>query len=255
MAINSVNGMGMNPNVYTNYGKKTTNQSNFADELQKAAQTSVVEQYMQKHPEDRYVVTSQLKAGEATKQKYGANVSTKDMTMDEYKQYIMGIINRIPFDSSRPNDTQIINISQAGWEQMKNDTEYETWVLGYLTQDRAVRNPFASMGVSGFFAVENFGASIEEHHGESMAKTSRADSSNADDEESWWEKRHKKFEEMMETHIKETQEKAKSQRQFAWEMYLNSLNSANISAYQPYRYIDGRDEAWITTSNSIIENM
>lgn len=227
MAINSVNGMGMNPNVYTNYGKKTTKQSSFADELQKAAQTSVVEQYMQKHPEDRYVVMSQLKAGEATKQKYGANVSTEDMTMDEYKQYIMGIINRIPFDSSRPNDTQIINISQAGWEQMKNDTEYETWVLGYLTQDRAVRNPFASMGESGSFIVENFGASIEEHHGQGMAKASRADSSNADDEESWWEKRHKKFEEMMEAHIKETQEKAKEQRQFClteeWQRIENRL--------------------------------
>lgn len=228
MAVNSVNGMGMSPNVHTNYGKKTTNQSNFADELQKANQTGVVEQYMQKHPEDRYVVISQLKAGEATKQKYGANVSAKDMTMDEYKQYIMGIINRIPFDSSRPNDTQIINISQAGWEQMKNDTEYETWILGYLTQDRAVRNPFASMGVSGFFAVENFGASIEEHHGESMAKTSRADSPNAYDEESWWEKRHKKFEEMMETYMKETQEKAKAQRKASIERCQEAVSRQRI---------------------------
>lgn len=60
-----------------------------------------------------------------------------------------------------------------------------------------------------------------------MAKASRADSSNADDEESWWEKRHKKFGEMMEAHIKETQEKAKEQRQFCltekWQRIENRL--------------------------------
>ena len=44
----------------------------------------------------------------------------------------------------------------------------------------------------------------------------------SDDEESWWEKRHEEFEEIIAEQIKETQEKARAQKELAWANYLNS---------------------------------
>lgn len=65
-------------------------------------------------------------------------VSTKDMTMEEYKQYIYGKILQITMNPSNMhgsisiNDSISFNISEAGFETMKNDSEYEKWVLDDL---------------------------------------------------------------------------------------------------------------------------
>ena len=37
---------------------------------------------------------------------------------------------------------KISSISDAGWEQMKNDSDYEVRVLGYTAENRSVRNTF-----------------------------------------------------------------------------------------------------------------
>ena len=59
-------------------------------------------------------------------------VSTKDMTMDEYKQYIHEKISQIPMHPTRMSENISIHISEAGFEAMKNDPEYEAWVLNDL---------------------------------------------------------------------------------------------------------------------------
>lgn len=60
------------------------------------------------------------------------DVSAKDMTMDEYKQYIHEKISQIPMHPTRMSENISIHISEAGFEAMKNDPEYEAWVLNDL---------------------------------------------------------------------------------------------------------------------------
>lgn len=52
--------------------------------------------------------------------------------MDEYKQYIHEKISQIPMHPIRMSENISIHISEAGFEAMKNDPEYEAWVLNDL---------------------------------------------------------------------------------------------------------------------------
>ena len=52
--------------------------------------------------------------------------------MDEYKQYIHEKISQIPMHPTRMSENISIHISEAGFEAMKNDPEYEAWVLNDL---------------------------------------------------------------------------------------------------------------------------
>ena len=60
------------------------------------------------------------------------SVSAKDMTMEEYKQYIYNKISKIPMHPTRAGESISVTISEAGFEAMKNDPEYEAWVLNDL---------------------------------------------------------------------------------------------------------------------------
>lgn len=57
------------------------------------------------------------------------SVPAKDMTMVEYKQYIYNKISQIPMHPTRAGESISVTISEAGFEAMKNDPEYEAWVL------------------------------------------------------------------------------------------------------------------------------
>lgn len=158
---------------------------------------SVVDRYKKRHPNDAFHVNRQVSAGETVRQRNGVeNVDTESMTMEEYKAYFYELLDTIPYDATRVNDEEIICISDKGWEQMKKDPDYEAWILGYFSEDRAVRNPFAGWGDnSGNICIEHFGASIEEHHGEGYSKAAlKGPKSN--DKDSWWEKRRKKMQEL-----------------------------------------------------------
>lgn len=84
------------------------------------------------------------------------------MTMDEYKDFFMGLMDKIPYDISQKDNRMTWSMTETGWEQMKNDPDYEAWVLGYTVEDRSVHFPFKAMHVN----FEKFGATIEDYHGE-----------------------------------------------------------------------------------------
>lgn len=210
----------------TTYAQKTssskTASGSFSESIDKRLnQTSVVDEYKKKHPDEISLVDSQVRSGEKARERYGANISTENMTMEEYKEYITGIMNKIPFDATRMNDEEVTFISEEGWEQMKNDPKYEAWVLGYTVQNRAVRNPFAAMGAMATFCVERFGASIEEHRGDGFNK-SASGSSASDDEESWWKKRHQKIKELISEQEKNALKEKLAARQMAQQELLRS---------------------------------
>lgn len=58
--------------------------------------------------------------------------SPQEMTMEEYRQYIAQKIRQIPVHPSRRNEFISVTISEEGYAAMKNDPEYEAWVLDDL---------------------------------------------------------------------------------------------------------------------------
>lgn len=181
---------------------------------------SVVEEYKRKHPESRSKVDSMVKAGKSVLEKNGADdISRDDMTMEEYKRFITALMDSIPFDVSQRNCTEIWSISEQGWEQMKKDPDYEAWVLGYTVQNRSVHFPAMLSGVSNL-CTEKFGASIEQHIGQSVSTGSGGgkSSSKDDDEETWWQKRHRRMKELLAQQVKESQARHLAQRAFMIEM-------------------------------------
>lgn len=121
-------------------------------------------------------------------------------TMTEYKAVIFGKISQLPVHPSRMMDSVSVRISEAGFEAMKNDPEYEEWVLNQL------RESFMSSGsqsvlCGGDRRVYYIGAAKEEYRSESW-DSSQQDSDELFEEKAagdFWEQRmesHKKFQEL-----------------------------------------------------------
>lgn len=187
------------------------------------AQKSVVDDFKAKNPGHARHVDRQVRAGLNYLEKNGLSADmTAAMTMDEYQAYIYALIDQIPYDSSRPNDTSVVSISDKGWEQMRKDPKYEAWIIGYLVEDRSVRNPFYSWGDDGgSISSEHFGASIEEHHGEGFHKptTPKNDRDGSDKEEDWWIKRHRHIKKLIREQAEKSMKEDAAQRTRFWKEY------------------------------------
>ena len=180
---------------------------------------SATEEYKKRHPDRAAHVDSQIRAGKNVLKKNGVeNISREDMTMEEYKKFFTALMDSMPYDWSQKNDINVWSITEDGWEQMKNDSDYEAWVLGYTAEDRAVNIPFAAMpGYSPAYHTEQFGASIEEHLGQGFPMNCSRKTSSSTEEESWWVKRHKRLEKI----LKEQVEKAQAERQRNEKLFLS----------------------------------
>lgn len=142
-------------------------------------------------------------------------VSTKDMTMEEYKQYIHDKISQIPMHPSRMQESISINISEAGFEAMKNDPEYEAWVLNDLRTGWAQPDRWAGV-CGGAYSTIYYGATKEECHAEmwSVGYQNGTGKSLFDSKakDSYWERRVEQ-KKRTETQIKEQQEKKRLQKE------------------------------------------
>lgn len=127
--------------------------------------------------------------------------SPADMSMDEYKQYILGKISQIPRHPTRMSESQAFNISDKGFEAMKNDPEYEKYVLNIFETDFAVANPWASL-CGGAYVVYNIGSTKEEYLGQSWYAGYQHGKGeeffNKKAEDSFWVRRAKHQQEAME---------------------------------------------------------
>ena len=199
-------------NTKTNVSKKqNVNQENTFEKLTKKEYKSAVKEFKQRHPDDAAHVDKQVQAGKRHLKNCGAeNVSRSDMTMDEYKAFFKKLMDRVPYDSSQMNNTEIWSITEEGWEQMKNDPDYEAWVLGYTVENRSVHFPFQASNL----CIEKFGASIDEHLGQGIPKNTEGTKKTAKTEESWWYKRHKKIQELLEEQVVDSQKKAIAKNMF-----------------------------------------
>ncbi|MBQ9278717.1 MAG: hypothetical protein IJ224_08800 [Lachnospiraceae bacterium] len=186
-----------------------------------------VQEFISRNPKEAYNVRRMLAQGKFVKNSYPAEKSNSEMTMDEYKEYIMDTINKLPRDISQLHDDITVNITEEGWETMKADSEYEAWVLGYFKEDFAVKIPYNGMGTDGINCVEHFGASIGEHHGESVARTTdNIFSSN----NLWWNSRDDKMRLVLERNNKRNKSLKINNRNI---LNRSSANIASImSAYE-----------------------
>ncbi|MBD5551722.1 MAG: hypothetical protein HDQ96_11220 [Lachnospiraceae bacterium] len=227
---------------------------------------SAVDSYKKKHPEDAAHVDSQVKAGKKVLEQNGVtDVSREDMTMEEYKQFFTALMDSIPFDASHKGDVEIWSITEKGWEQMKNDPEYEAWVLGYTSQNRAVYNPFASWpGYSPSVCTEKFGDSIEQHIGQTVPMSSGSSKkTGSSEEESWWVKRHKRLKEILEQQEKKARErealnrnameKALLQEQMASNARLKLFLTNGVMGDEETAFQTGHISAVVSTYESVMD--
>ncbi len=105
--------------------------------------------------------TDMLKSASAAETGETEAVSVKDMTMEEYKQYIYDKISEIPLHPTQRLGMISVQISDEGFEAMKNDPEYERWVLNDLRIGFAQSNPWAAV-CGGTFSVIRYGATKED---------------------------------------------------------------------------------------------
>ena len=91
-------------------------------------------------------------------------VSTSDMTLPEYKNYIQKQIDSIPLHPSQALCSISVQISDAGFEAMQKDPEYEKWVLDTLRYNFSFNDPWTSI-CGGSYSTHYFGATKEAYHG------------------------------------------------------------------------------------------
>lgn len=152
---------------------------------------------------------------------------TQAMSMAEYKLYLYDKIAALPVHSSNMQDSVSVQISDAGLEAMKNDPEYEQWVLDCLKTNFQYPDPWSSMS-GGKFAVFYFGATKEESHAESWRLGFRNGNGqklfNEKAKDSFWERRKKRRQELL-AQLEELEEKKALAKRMARSAYYTELSS------------------------------
>jgi len=161
------------------------------------------------------VAEKSAESRKASETEAAGDVSTKDMTMEEYKQYIRDKISQIPMHPSRMRESISVNISEAGFEAMKNDPEYEAWVLNDLRTGWAQPDEWAGI-CGGAYSTIYYGATKEECHAEMWSAGYRNGSGknlfDSEAEDSFWERRAER-KKRIETQVEEQQEKKRIQKE------------------------------------------
>lgn len=221
MSISGVNGMGATVYTYTNRSKETADINSFANEVQKAeeSQSATMKSNTSVWAGDMVIQYPPNYSG-FTYDSSISNKSKEEMTMDEYKQWVMNEMSQMPVSSwvRSTYSSGATVIKEEAFERMKSDPEYEEYVLNRVRSAYSVSSlPVGSNNVS----YDVIGASPEECYGYA-GPVGNSSANKLKDEESWWEKRHEKFEEMIEEQEKEALKRAQARRAQAQENFLQS---------------------------------
>lgn len=152
----------------------------------------------------------------------GPVISEKEQTLEEYKQYIHDRISQLPVSPSQMSSSFSVHISDAGFEAMKADPEYEKWVLDTLKRSFGFDNPWAGI-CGGSFIVHRFGATKEEYSGQSWSSGFQNGKGESlfqqESEDSFWEKRVQRRKRLQEQ-LEELQEKRMLDKRMLGEDYV-----------------------------------
>lgn len=219
MSISGVNGIGATAYAYMNSSKKTAEESNFASEVQKAEESQNTTSTTSVWAGDMVIQYPPNYSG-FTYDSSISNKSKEEMTMDEYKQWVMNEMSQMPVSSwvRSTYSSGATVIKEEAFERMKSDPEYEEYVLNRVRSAYSVSSlPVGSNNVG----YDVIGASPEECYGYA-GPVGNSSANKLKDEESWWEKRHEKFEEMIEEQEKEALKRTQTHRAQAQEIFLQS---------------------------------
>jgi len=171
-------------------------------------------------------MAEQLKAEDAAPAPTASQ--TADMDLETYKQAIWEKISQLPMSTSSQMQSISIQITDEGFEAMKNDLEYEAWVLDTLEKNFIFENPWTPI-CGGGYAVHHFGATKEEYHGESWYPGYMGDQGASMFAEkskgSFWEQRAERHKEYM-----ELQQEAAAKRRMMMKLRMNggSVSAAEL---------------------------
>lgn len=137
-------------------------------------------------------------SGSAAKTADAVRISAEGMTMEEYKEYIYGRISQLPVHPTNMQDYVSVQISEAGLEAMKNDPEYEQWVLDSIRSNFNARDPWSGM-CGAKYVILSFGAEKEQSHGESWRMGNGGNKLfNQKAKDGFWERRAQRAKELAE---------------------------------------------------------
>ena len=200
MSISGVNGIGATAYAYMNSSMKTTGEGNFASEVQKAGESQNTTATASAWAGDMVIPYPPNYSG-FTYDSSISNKSKEEMTMDEYKQWVMNEMSQMPVSAwvRSTYSSGATVIKEEAFERMKSDPEYENYVLNRVRSAYSVSSlPAGSNNVS----YDVIGASPEECYGYA-GPVGNSSSNISGNEKSWWEKRHEKMEELLAEQEKE----------------------------------------------------
>lgn len=276
MAGINVNGIGRNPyaDSYLTSAKNrsnTTSKNTFVNAVKKveesknSADTSNV-----MYPGD-VTIDYPPRINNAVNNSVVSEKSKDEMSLDEYKQWVMNQISQFPVSGwvrSTFSSGSIV-IKEEAFERMKNDPEYENYVLNRVRSAYSVKG--LSVG-SNNVSFDVIGASPEEWYGYA-GPVGKSGLETANDGETWWEKRHKRLEEFIEEQIEKNQKEHLIKRKQKEDVYRsrtyeskqrlsNLLNNSNAnsdnvniqslvstaaSSYEKSIEMVSHDKIWIIT--------
>ena len=157
------------------------------------------------------------------------NLSEKtDISMEAYQQTIREKISQMPLSATRQMESISIQISDAAFERMKNDPDYEAWVLDDLREAFSQSNPWVA-ATGGGYSVFYIGETKEQCHAEGWYSGYMGNQGAAIFEDkakgSFWEQR-------MENHKKymDLQQEAAARRRMLMKLRMNggSVSAAEL---------------------------
>ena len=171
-------------------------------------------------------MAAQLRASESSATP--APSEKADMSMEAYQQMIREKISQMPLSPTRQMEAISIQISDAAFERMKSDPDYEAWVLNDLREAFSQSNPWVAATGSGY-SVFYIGETKEQCHAEGWYPGCMGNQGAAMFEDkakgSFWEQR-------MENHKKymELQQKAAARRRLMMKLRMNggSVSAAEL---------------------------
>lgn len=150
---------------------------------------------------------------------------TEHMTLDEYKKYIHDKISQIPIHPSQSGWQWNIEITDEGFEAMKENPEYEEQVLKSIRANFSFVDHFHSIN----YSVLHFGATEEESYGRSFGGGNPM----MEKEEGFWERRAKRREKLNEQYEEMMEKKALAKRLVLDEYYANITSDGKIDGQMP----------------------
>lgn len=157
--------------------------------------------------------------------------AAKEMTMEEYKRYIHDEISRIPLDSSQSGWIWNIQITDEGFEAMKNNPEYEAYVLDSIRANFSFFDPWHGKN----WSVLHFGATKEECYGQTCLTASAFQ---LKPEETFWERRLEKKKKMKKQLDKFVEKKKLQEKEWQETSIERKLYYERIAAGEEHPVIE-----------------